>query len=324
MAANWYSTHIYPITVSLIGRITGIFPFSVAEILIYILIIWSVISLVRASRKKDMKRWVKKLLLVAGILFLLYVLNCGINYHRISFAESADFQLESYSVQDLKETCLWLTDEVNALSGKVERDKSGQMILNGNERTDAVTAMEKTGEYYPELAGFYPRPKAVLNHKILSAQKLTGIYSPFTIEANYNSGMTDYNVPFTQCHELSHLRGFMQEEEANFIAFLACRISENNEFQYSGNLLAWIKCMNLLYKMDYEAWEEIRPLLAAEVEKDLQANNEFWRKYDGKVAEVSNQINDTYLKANGQKDGVESYNRMVDLVVSYYLKEIEL
>ena len=29
-------------------------------------------------------------------------------------------------------------------------------------------------------------------------------------------------------------------------------------------------------------------------------------------------MNDTYLKANGQKDGVKSYNRMVDLIVAYY------
>ena len=34
--------------------------------------------------------------------------------------------------------------------------------------------------------------------------------------------MVSYNLPFTTCHELSHLRGFMQEEEANFIGFLAC------------------------------------------------------------------------------------------------------
>ena len=43
-------------------------------------------------------------------------------------------------------------------------------------------------------------------------------------------------------------------------------------------------------------------------------------KYDGAVAEVSNKVNDTYLKANGQEDGVESYDRMVDLIVGYWMK----
>jgi hypothetical protein len=87
---------------------------------------------------------------------------------------------------------------------------------------------------------------------------LTGIYSPFTIEANYNGDMTDYNIPFTLCHELSHLRGFMQEEEANFIAFLACIYSDQMEFQYSGYLSAWIYAMNELNDKDVERWSQIR------------------------------------------------------------------
>ena len=76
--------------------------------------------------------------------------------------------------------------------------------------------------------------------------------------------------------------------------------------------------MNVLYKVDYEAWEELRGLFPASAEADLKLNREFWAKYDGRIAEVSNKVNDTYLKANGQKDGVKSYNRMVDLIVAYY------
>ena len=77
--------------------------------------------------------------------------------------------------------------------------------------------------------------------------------------------------------------------------------------------------MNVLRKEDYDAWEEVREALAPEVEADLQANHEFWERYDSVAAEVSNQVNDTYLKANGQADGVKSYNRMVDLIVAYYI-----
>ena len=76
--------------------------------------------------------------------------------------------------------------------------------------------------------------------------------------------------------------------------------------------------MNVLYRVDYSAWEEVRAGLSEEVEADLKANHAFWASYDGTGAEVSNKINDTYLKANGQNDGVESYDRMVDLIVAYY------
>ena len=33
---------------------------------------------------------------------------------------------------------------------------------------------------------------------------------------------------------------------------------------------------------------------------------------------MSNQMNDVYLKANSQEDGVKSYGRMVDLMLEYY------
>lgn len=87
--------------------------------------------------------------------------------------------------------------------------------------------------------------------------------------------MTAYNIPFTTCHELSHLRGFMQEEEANFIAFLACIGSERTDFQYSGYLSGWVYCMNALYRADQESWQEVRPLLAEEAGPDLEANSAF-------------------------------------------------
>lgn len=73
--------------------------------------------------------------------------------------------------------------------------------------------------------------------------------------------------------------------------------------------------MNVLHDVDYEAWEQVQSRLNSEVETDLRANREFQDKYDGTVAEVSNKVNDTYLKANGQSDGVKGYDRMVNMIV---------
>lgn len=322
--AEWYSTHIYPVWVSVIGRAMGIFPCSVSEVLLYILLVGFLFMAVRTgfrigkgdSWKSEIRGCVGTLFMTAGILFFLYEVNCGVNYQRESFADSTGIITENYTAEELKEVCLWLTDEVNQLSGKVERDEAGIMRMSAGGET-AVRAMQSLGEIYPELAGYYPRPKGLLVPWLLSVQQLSGVYSPFTIEANYNSGMVDYNIPFTMCHELSHLRGFMQEEEANFIAFLACHAADAPEFRYSGSLLGWVYCMNVLYQADYDAWEEVRLKLSPEIEPDLKANREFWDSYDGAAAEVSNRINDTYLKANGQSEGVKSYNRMVDLIVAY-------
>ena len=321
--AQWYSTHLYPVWVGSLGRLTGYLPFSAAEILLYLLLAAIALRAVRSVadiRKKQAgykgAGW--DLLLLAAALCFLYVVNCGINYQRNSFSESSGIQAEEYTVEELKEVCQWLTRKVEAYSDKVARKEDGGMVLEVPLDENVIAAMRELGEEYPELAGYYPKPKKLVNSWILSVQDLSGVYSPFTIEANYNGDMQDYNIPFTACHELSHLRGFMQEQEANFIAFLACSGSEEDAFAYSGYLMGWIHCMNVPYRADYDVWEEVRSQLPPEAEADLKLNSEFWARYDGRIAEVSNRINDTYLKANGQADGVKSYNRMVDLIVAYY------
>lgn len=327
--AQRYSEYIYPWIVSSVGRIFGVFPFSVAELLLYagiLLLIGVTVRIIyrlikKKAEKKEGIRYLQRLGITVLILAAVYMTNCGINYRRNSFVESIGLKADTYTADDLKAVCEDLTEQVNTYAGQVERDAGGVMILSGNEREEAVAAMERLGEKWGVLAGYYPKPKPLTFSAFLSVQNLTGIYSPFTVEANYNQDMTPYNIPFTACHELSHLRGFMQEEEANFIAWLACKDASEAELRYSGSMLAWIHCMNVLYEEDRAAWSELRETLSEEANVDLRANSEFWDKWDGAVAEVSEQINDNYLKANGQKDGVQSYGRMADLVVVYYLWE---
>ena len=347
--AEWYSGAVYPLAVNSIGRISGLFPFSVSEIGIYILLTAFFVTLARmvirlagsrtgrenvatkpgiagqtAGKKTGRSSaaifvsWFSGVLLAAGILAFFYTACCGINYHRRSFSEEEGIVTYQYSADDLKEICLWLTEEVNARADEVTRDAEGLLVLDASEQDGGVEAMRKLAGEFPSLAGYYPKPKALILSEILSYQGLTGIYLPFAVEANYNGDMPAYDKPFTVCHELSHLRGLMEEQEANFIAFLACTGSERTDFQYSGYLSGWVYCMNALYRADYESWQEVRGMLDEKAEPDLTANNAFWDRYEGTISETAERINDTYLKANGQADGVQSYNRMVDLIVAYF------
>ena len=151
----------------------------------------------------------------------------------------------------------------------------------------------------------------------MSMTDLAGIYFAFTVEANYNRDMTEYNFPFTMSHELSHVKGVLRENEANFIAYLNCMNAKDADIRYSGALLGWIYCGNELYKRDTERWREIALTLCEEANYDLTENTAFWDRYRGKVADAAQNFNDSYLKAQGQADGKESYNRVVDLIVSY-------
>ena len=51
---------------------------------------------------------------------------------------------------------------------------------------------------------------------------------------------------------------------------------------------------------------------------DLAATSRYWKKYETPVGETADRWNDAYLKANDQTDGVQSYGRMVDLLIAFY------
>ena len=152
----------------------------------------------------------------------------------------------------------------------------------------------------------------------MSYIQLTGVIFPYISEPNINVHHPAYGISSTMCHELSHICGFMREDEANFIAYLACYNSDNTELRYSGAMMGLIHATNRLYRYDPNAWQEIYTLLPEGVLRDLAANSRYWKKYETPVGETADRWNDAYLKANDQTDGVQSYGRMVDLLIAFY------
>ena len=210
----------------------------------------------------------------------------------------------------------------------VAEDEEGAFELSSTiyELSDYVAdAMSELGDEYPVLDGYYGAPKPVFLSSLMSYTEITGIFFPYTMEANVNVDIPDYSIPSTMLHELAHLRGFMREDEANYIAYLAGVKSNNADINYSSTMLALIISGNALYRENSDMYFEIRDLYSEEVLRDIRANSAYWQKYeDTVISTVSNKINDTYLKANNQTDGVKSYGRMLDLLLAKYRKDYGL
>lgn len=329
--AQWYSVNVYPIFMGSIGRIASIVPFSISEILIYCTIIYLIsilaVLVIGLSSKKTnnsnvLVAFFVRLLLVVTIILLLFTLFAGINYYRLPFSHYSGLTIENSNTQELYELCKELTDELNQLSEERENIKLSEDNTIKDMSQSSIEAMTSLGEEYEVLSGFYPNPKPLLSSKIMSYAGIAGVYYPFAIEANFNKDIPDYTIPATICHELSHLKGFMREDEANFIAFLACRNSDNVLLKYSGYMLALAYSMNKLYAVDEDMYNSVYDTYSQTMKDDLQETYNYRKAHEGVLAEVSNTVNDTYLKANNQSDGVKSYGRMVDLLIADYNKRM--
>ncbi len=285
---------------------------------------------------------------------LIMTLNCIILYHASSFSERYFGEDDGeYTSVELVTMYNLVAEECNRLAEVMERDESGMVVYIGADGTEisrrdgenwsgglgcmadeARELMQGLGAVYPQLDGWYPRPKAMFFSDFMCQQYMQGYYFPFSMEANYNDVMHILNIPSTMCHELAHLKGFIYEDEASFIGYLACVRSENTFFQYAGYLSVLNYLYNDICKLEKENPDtfaktvaEIQPVTVSKQvwEDNVFVSDEEWERIIGKAlidTEVVDKAADVFidvnLKVNGVSDGKVSYSRVVKLLLQYY------
>ena len=325
-----FSRGIYPVWSWGITKINSLASFSIFEyglwaILVGVLIwiVSAIVSVVRgaASLEAFWKNSMSTMVLLLGIISCLYMVGGGLNYFRSSFVQYSGLQVQKSSVEELTALCTELAAEADRLSTTVTRGQDGGMVM----AQGFAGSCGKVKEGYQALQDEYDgvlraaaaiKPKAVHLSEVMSLCRITGLYSFYTGEANINVDTPQYSIPYTIAHESAHVCGFMREDEANYIAYVVCRASGDEETQYSGTMLALIHTLNALARTDAEAWQQIRVNLSPGVQADLALNSAYWNSFDTNVGKAAEKVNDTHLKMNDQKDGIQSYGRMVDLLLA--------
>lgn len=319
---RYYSIGINKAVRQVLSLITGIFPFSVAEFLLPVLVIvlfFLIVKLVISIKRGGFLTKLLDLGVYLSILYILFMVLWGFNYNRLSFEKISGLKIENSSQEQLYKLCESLIERASVLREKIKEGPDGVMTIEGGYKevfSKASQGFLKLSEQYPELSGKYGKPKKIILSKPMSYTGITGIYIPYTGEANVNINVRDFMLPATTTHEMAHQRGFAREDEANYIAYLTCTANDDPQFKYSGVMLALIHSMNALWYVDYEGYKELIGNYSPGMKRDILDDIDFWAQYEGKVEEISNSINNSYLKSNGQKDGVQSYGRMVDLLLA--------
>lgn len=336
--ADFYVAHIFKHISNCVSFLTGLLPFSLGEMLTFAAVILVVVGvplflilMIFAKGKR------KKIAAFAGTItlwILCYItttetMNCFIMYQCTPLAEKYFPNAHEHDNEELTQLYEGLINKCNELAKQVPRDEHGCFELTCDFKSEAQKAMKNAGEMYPQLKGYYPKPKPIQFSYFMSQTHTTGIYLPYTIEANYNDDMIRANLPSTVCHELSHLKGFIQEDEANFLSFIATTHSDNIEFQYSGYLDALEYVHNTVYDNNVSEAFYLTDQISDEVTRDwfrfLPEN--YWEENEEKeilstetVSEASTTFMDTNIRANGREEGIKSYSLVVDLLLDYYFQ----
>lgn len=308
------------------GRLFSAVPFSVTEWVILFLTALGVVLLVLLIVRLIRRRWVKAyrtgmtILSVSAVMFALFCLWWGVLYYSDSFIEQAGLERRNISVQELETVTRYFAEQASSAGEHVERGEDGVF------RADKSDIFRRSADIYggaeqifPCLAAPAVRAKPVLLSRLLSYIRYTGFFFPYTAEANLNADSPACLLPSTIAHELAHLRGVAREDEANFCAVVACMESGDEDYRYSGALLAYIYLGNALYSADYDAWREVYSTLSENVRADLRANNNYWAQFETPAADVSEKVYESFLQTYGDDRGMQSYGACVDLLTVYYL-----
>jgi hypothetical protein len=329
--SDMYHKYVYAALVNTVSRLFSFVPFSVYEMILCVFSIYILYRIVnyiylKINKKISFKQIIinslNNILLYISIFAFFNMIGQGVNSFRTDFVTITDLKVEKVSEEKLTEVCNYLKDNLNELDGKINKDQNGILKLDSNVNKEVIDSMKGVGQSYPSLQGYYPNPKPYIFSKLMSYQLLEG-ETTFTVEANYNNDMPRVDIPSTVCHELGHIRGFNNEDEANYISFLACIASKNYEFQYSGYLMAYSYCMNDLYKTNLDAFNKISSELSPNVKKELKNDSAYWKDYKGAISKLYDKAYDALLKAGGQEEGINSYNAVVKLIVSGYKVQFE-
>lgn len=140
-----------------------------------------------------------------------------------------------------------------------------------------------------------------------------GIYLPFSMEGHYDPGLAHFHSPFVMAHELSHGYGITGEADCNFVALISCLRSENPFIQYAGLLTYWRYLASDLKKSARFSFYKMAFMRPIPIRKDLFVLYEALDQYPEIMPMIRDMIYDSYLKANGLKDGLKNYDKIIHL-----------
>ena len=328
-----YGRGIGPLFASLLSSITGIVPFSLAEIVI---VVFVGRQLLGAAKGIDQVRNADRRLanaLAAGVLRIgadigvvvaTFYLVWGFNYARPPLESRQQWNGAEAGVEELARLAQEMIEAANFEYATITgADDSGQPTV-GPQDTELIAQLTTGWQATEEILGApasalvgFGNPKGLWASTMLDYGQTSGFYFPWTGEANYNLGTPDVNKPQVIAHEMSHQRGFAPEDEANFTGYLAASLADEPYPRYSAYVFAQRQLLAALSRYDRDRARNLAGLRLPGVQRDIRAASEYWQQFEGRTSRATRSMNNAYLRTNRVPGGILSYNRSVELLIAY-------
>lgn len=241
-----------------------------------------------------------------ALLVLTFEVAWGWNYRRAPVAVRVDYRAERVTPAAVAA----FTDRIAAI---LNDDVDGAHVRMASESPSAMR-VQLARDFLPLAVRLGDRwnvattvPKRTIAVRLYQMAGVGGQYNPWTFETLLDPAFLPFEAPRALAHEWTHVAGFGDEGDANFVGTLACLRSSDPLIRYSGAYWTF---------GELPEGERRRVHLRPAVLADFRAGEErFARVYNPDLFRFSWGVYDRYLQVNGVPGGVTSYSRFVRLLV---------
>jgi hypothetical protein len=311
-----YSTGAYPLLQRSLTSASNRAPLALIDVVLLTGVLWLVFlgvgvrRLFRAGAGRAVRKLIGGLILPAAALYLWFLILWGFNYRRLPLEAKLSFDSRAVTLDAARSLTSTAVLRVNALHAGAHAagwpedrviDRSLALAFSVVEHDVGASGTTVPGRPKHSLLDWYFRPAAV-----------AGMTDPFFLETLVVSDLLPFERPFVVAHEWSHLAGFADEGEANFVGWLTC-LNGDVPAQYSGWLSFYTELVNNLPRRDRV---DLAAGLTSGPREDLRAMaDRLTRDVSPRVSAAGWRVYDQYLKANRIEAGAASYAQVVRLAL---------
>ena len=323
-----YNQKLYSYLDSFLHLISNIFPFSLGDVFYAIVIIYFIYKCFILIKRKLYKDFGVFILTSVLLFFGIFQLFWGWNNYKFSVVHQLKLE-RSYTQAELDSITNKLIEIVNSQQFLITNDSLKEVSIDKDLELFNKTARlnyTKLPDHLKEILtdNKINNVKPSFYSYLQSYTGFSGYFNPFTHENQLNIEIPTIGMPVTLAHEMAHQLGIASETEANFYGYKVMLQSTDLKFKYTANLYALKYCLKQYRYENEETYQLLFNRLNVGVQQNILESEQFWLSKRNVSSYFFKNLYGRFLKINNQKDGIQSYNKFVDLLINYNKKYPEI
>jgi len=325
-----YSRGVYPIVQPRLTALSNSTPFAWfdalvlltagATVALWAVRLWGLPRRSGVAAKAGLGRTLAALVIdtaaISAVLYLWFLGAWGLNYQRQPLREQLDFREERITTDALRALAARTVDSLNALHR--DAHAAGWPDLAATPVALEPAFLRAQRDLALTWTAHGGRPKRTLFNFYFTRVSIDGMTGPFFLETLTNETLLPFERAATVAHEWSHLAGYADESEANFVGWLVC-MRGAAPVQYSGWLSLYGTIAGALPRSERD---DLARRLDEGPRADLRAISDRVRQHAIPAASRAGYaLYDRFLKANRVEAGVRSYGEVLRLLLGTAFNE---